>query len=65
MSTVPRLPPAFETETVGLGALLAHQPDLARGFGDLYAQFWSRGVVDHPTKETVRIRNARMTDCGY
>ncbi len=48
-----------------MGTLLAHQPDLAGMFGQLYGQFWSHGHVDHPTKETVRIRNARITDCGY
>jgi hypothetical protein len=48
-----------------MSTLLAHQPDLARMFGELYGQFWSHGSVDHPTKETVRIRNARITDCGY
>jgi hypothetical protein len=31
----------------------------------VYGQFWSHGVLDHPTKETVRLRNARITDCGY
>lgn len=65
MSTTPRLPSAFPDKPVKLGGLLAHQPELASGFGVLYAEFWSRGVVDHPTKETVRIRNARTTDCGY
>ena len=65
MSTVPRLPSALEGKPANMGTLLAHQPDLAAGFRDLYAQFWSRGTVDHPTKETVRIRNARITDCGY
>jgi len=23
------------------------------------------GIVDHPTKEVVRLRNARLTGCGY
>lgn len=65
MSTIPRLPSAIEGRPANMGTLLAHQPDLAQGFSELYAQFWSRGEVDHPTKETVRIRNARVTDCGY
>lgn len=64
MSTVPRLSAAVESSST-MGSILAHQPELARGFGGLYAQFWSHGSVDHPTKETVRIRNARITDCGY
>ncbi len=65
MSTVPRLPSAIAGKPANMGTLLAHQPELAAGFRDLYAQFWSHGSVDHPTKETVRIRNARVTDCGY
>ena len=65
MSTIPRLPSAVPGHPANMGTLLAHQPDLARGFAELYARFWSHGDVDHPTKETVRIRNARVTDCGY
>lgn len=65
MSTVPRLAPAVESASSPLAGILAHQPELAANFGRLYGQFWSDGVVDHPTKETVRIRNARVTDCGY
>lgn len=65
MSTVPRLPSAIDGREANMSTLLAHQPSLARAFRDLYAQFWSHGTVDHPTKETVRIRNARVTDCGY
>jgi hypothetical protein len=42
-----------------------HRPDVATAFGTLYAQFWSHGVLDHPTKESARLRNARITDCGY
>lgn len=65
MSTTPRLPSAVDGTPANMGSLLAHQPDLAAAFGALYARFWSHGSVDHPTKETVRIRNARLTDCGY
>lgn len=64
MSTRPRLPAAVDSPSA-MGGILAHQPELARGFGELYARFWSAGRVDHTTKETVRIRNARITDCGY
>lgn len=65
MSTTPRLPSAIPDRPANMGGILAHQPELAAGFGALYGQFWSHGSVDHPTKETVRIRNARTTDCGY
>jgi hypothetical protein len=47
------------------GSILGHQPELAGAFFSLYGEFWNRGVLDHATKETARIRNARITDCGY
>jgi AhpD family alkylhydroperoxidase len=31
----------------------------------LYGTLWRDGIVDHPTKEVVRLRNARLTGCGY
>ena len=65
MSTTPRLPSAIDGKPANMGTLLAHQPELAGLFSDLYGQFWSHGVVEQPIKETVRIRNARITDCGY
>ena len=42
---------------------LAHQPELLRAFLRLYGVLWSRGCVDHATKEVARIRNARRVDC--
>ncbi len=65
MSTVPRLPSAVPGEAPSFATILAHQPELGRRFGELYAEFWMRGVVDHPTKEAARLRNARITDCGF
>ena len=59
----PRVPPP--TVPVPGQGVLAHQPELTASFFRLYAHLWSRGVVDHPTKEIVRLRNARVTDCGY
>jgi AhpD family alkylhydroperoxidase len=46
-------------------SVLAHQPDLLRAFLRFYGTLWSHGVVDHPTKEVLRLRNARVTDCNY
>ncbi len=43
----------------------AMPPDLAVDFSDLYGTMWSHGIVDHSTKEVARLRNARITDCGY
>lgn len=65
MSTTPRLAPLDPTARSVFGSILAHQPSLAAAFGELYAEFWNRGVLDHATKETSRMRNARITDCGY
>ena len=45
--------------------MLSHQPELVGEYFTLYSQFWSHGVLDQPTKEVVRLRNARITDCGY
>jgi len=44
---------------------LYHQPELVGIYAKLYSQFWSHGVLDQPTKEVVRLRNARTIDCGY
>jgi alkylhydroperoxidase family enzyme len=45
--------------------VLAHAPEVLDAFRRLYGALWQHGVVDHPTKEVVRLRNARITDCGY
>ncbi len=44
---------------------LAHQPEALEAFTRLYGVLWSHGVVDHPTKEIARLRNARVTGCGF
>ena len=40
-----------------------HQPDLWAAFNFYYGTLWD-GVVDDPTKEVGRLRNARVTGCG-
>ncbi len=60
MSTTPRVPAADLGEAFG-----GLQPDLFKAFWDLYCTLWMDGVVDHRTKEVARLRNARVTDCGY
>lgn len=65
MSTTPRLPSAIEGHPANFGTILAHHLPLAVGFGQMYGTFWSQGVLDHPTKEATRLRNATITDCGY
>lgn len=41
-----------------------HQPAAFAAFNRLYGVLWSRGVLDEPTKEVGRLRNARINDCG-
>jgi hypothetical protein len=62
MARLPRPEPGGLGDRYGL---LAHAPEVLRAFLDLYGRLWRDGVVDHPTKEVVRLRNARVTDCGY
>ena len=40
-------------------------PELGQRFSDLYGEFWCNGQVAHDLKEVLRLRNARITDCGY
>lgn len=46
-------------------AFTAAQPGLFAAFEHLYGTFWSAGVVDHPSKEVARLRNARTTGCRF
>lgn len=41
-----------------------HRPELWAEFNRYYGTLWSGGVVDEPTKEVGRLRNARKTGCG-
>jgi alkylhydroperoxidase family enzyme len=43
---------------------LDHQPELFAAFNQYYGILWSRGVVDQASKETGRLRNARVTGCN-
>jgi alkylhydroperoxidase family enzyme len=43
----------------------AAQPSLFASFERLYGVLWSGGVVDHPSKEVARLRNARVTGCRF
>jgi hypothetical protein len=47
------------------GDVLALQPEASARFWRLYGQLWAHGVLDHGIKEVARLRNARITDCGY
>ncbi|MGZ8765966.1 MAG: carboxymuconolactone decarboxylase family protein [Acidimicrobiia bacterium] len=41
-----------------------HRPELWAAFNRYYGTLWSDGIVDQPTKEVGRLRNARVTGCG-
>jgi alkylhydroperoxidase family enzyme len=62
----PRIePPPNATGDLASRSALGHQPEALAAFNRLYGTLWSRGVLDHATKELARLRNARVTDCGY
>lgn len=64
MSTTPRLRSAIDGKKPSARTVMAHNPAVRRAFDDMYATLWSRGALDADVKELVRLRNARVTDCG-
>ena len=44
---------------------MSHVPDTIGRFFELYSEFWQNGIVPPELKEVTRLRNARVTDCGY
>ena len=65
MSTQPRVSSAIDGQPAEFVSVLAHSPRIAERFFDLYGEFWQNGTVDQRIKEITRIRNARVTDCGF
>lgn len=65
MSTIPRIPSAIAGQAEDFASVTAHAPDVMARFFDLYAEFWQHGIVGAEIKEMTRLRNARITDCGY
>lgn len=65
MSTIPRVSSAIPDEPAHFGTVLAHQPDLAARFTALYGAFWDSDVLSARLKEVARMRNARVTECGF
>ncbi len=65
MSTIPRASSAIPGEPPHFGSVLAHQPELAARFFALYGRFWDSNVVPARVKEVARMRNARVTECGF
>ena len=44
--------------------MFPHTPVLSEAFGELYGAYWRGGRLEPELKEAVRLRNARITDCG-
>lgn len=65
MSTVARVSSAIPSETAHFSSVLAHQPILAKRFAELYGALWASDVLSARTKEICRMRNARITACGF
>lgn len=64
MSTSPRLPSAVKGQPASSRSIMAHSPAVRAAFDRMYATLWSRGALEPDVKELVRLRNARVTDCG-
>ena len=65
MSTIPRVSSAIFGEPAHFGTVLAHQPQLATRFAQLYGAFWASDVLSARVKEICRMRNARITACAF
>ncbi len=65
MSTSPRISSANPGRQPDFTAVLAHAPDLLQAFSTLYASFWMDPALSQRDREIARIRNARVTGCGF
>jgi alkylhydroperoxidase family enzyme len=65
MSTIPRVSSGIAGEPAHFGSVLAHQPAMAESFAALYGRFWGSDVLAARIKEVARMRNARVTECGF
>lgn len=65
MATTPRLNSAIAGAPADFGSVMSHAPQLIERFGELYAQLWQQGELPADLREMTRLRNARVTDCGY
>ncbi len=65
MSTHPRISSAIDGAPAEFATVMGHVPQITARFFELYAEFWQHGIVSPALKEMTRLRNARITDCGY
>jgi len=59
------LPLPADADPAISASALSQQPETLTAFLWLYGMLWSHGRLDHSIKEIARIRNARVTGCGY
>jgi hypothetical protein len=64
MSTRPRVSSGEPGKPADFYTVFSHQPAFAARFAATYASFWQSDVLSQRIKEVVRLRNARITDCG-
>ncbi len=65
MATTPRLTSAIAGQEPNFASVLSHAPEMLARFGTLYAELWQQGTLPADLREMTRLRNARVTDCGY
>ncbi len=65
MSTQPRIASAIPGQPEDFATVTAHVAPVMEKFFRLYGTFWQQGLVNPALKEMTRLRNARITDCGY
>ncbi len=65
MSTRPRILPPDAQAPAEFATVMQHTPEAIGAFFELYTHFWQQGLVAADVKELTRLRNARITDCGY
>ncbi len=65
MSSRPRLPTLTAGAKPSFATVTAHAGEVMDEFFTLYAHLWQPGIVADELRELTRIRNARITDCGY
>lgn len=64
MATTPRVTSAIDGQPASIRTVMAHSSAVRNAFDSMYATLWSQGAVDVDIKELVRLRNARVTNCG-
>ena len=64
MSSTPRVSSGEPGKPADFYSVIAHNPAFAERFAATYASFGQSEVLSQRVKEVVRLRNARITDCG-